>query len=155
MAFKLQQGVEYISHKDPEHDHIQSLHDYESCTSCDCAEVKELGQHCQHCYHCPPCSSAVAMGCRPCPSSPDNSIYLSYIVRRRKGDSSDDGSNDHDCEKVREGGQDGEEWSSCMEPPQSPDFYPPDSPPPLDNEEDVAGDQIEAKTNTRGTPPEQ
>lgn len=140
-------------HQDPEHDHVQSLHDYDGCETCDCVQVNEVGQHCQHCYHCPPCSSAVAMGCRPCTSSPSRSIYRSYIVRKRKGGDIDKALNNHDCSKVREGDEDIEEWCSCLVPPQSPNFYPPDSPLPLHNEEDAAADQTESKKLPQGTPP--
>ena len=82
------------------------------------------------------------MGCRTCPSSPDRSIYRSYEVPRCKGGD------------TKEGIDDLEEWYSLNEPPQSPDFYP-DSPLPLDNEEDVTADQAESKKTLRGTPPKQ
>ena len=116
------------------------MHDYDGCAPCDCVEKKkkeeeeeEVGPHCQHCYHCLACSSAVAMGCRPCPSSPDRSFYRSYIVRRRKDGDDYYASFDHDCDNWKEGDE-VVEWCSCMGGIQSPCIYP-NSPDPLDGEE--------------------
>ncbi|KAH8722822.1 hypothetical protein GQ44DRAFT_828702 [Phaeosphaeriaceae sp. PMI808] len=152
MAFKLQPGVKYISHEDPEHDCMDSMHKYDSCGQCECTEVKEVGQHCQHCYHCPPCSSAVAIGCRPCTSSPDKNIYRSYIARHRKRGNTGDSLADRDGEDLK----DLAEWYSYMEMelPQLSDIEL-DSPPPLNNEEDVAVDQVESKKTPRETSPKQ
>lgn len=153
MASKLQPGVEHITHEDPEHDHVHSPHDYNGCRTCDCIEVKEVGQHCYHCYHCPLCSDAVATGCRPCTSSPNRIIYGSYVDRRRKDSDVDDALDDHDCDHVKEGDENSEQWYSCMVPPQLPDCYFPDSPLPLHSEEDVAADQAGSEESPKETPP--
>jgi hypothetical protein len=92
------------------------------------------------------------MGCRPCPSTPDNSFYKSYIVRHRKDENPGTITDkDHDCDKVREGYEDSEEWSSCMEPPQEIDIYPV-SPTPSIGEEEEAADQAESGKTAQEVP---
>ncbi|KAH3916359.1 hypothetical protein HBH56_057570 [Parastagonospora nodorum] len=119
MAFKLEPGIEYLTHNDSEHDHVESADGYEDCRACECANVKETGPHCEHCYHCGPCSTAVAMGCRPCPSCFDRSIYPSYILRKRKGSDPYDMRGMEDDPEARE-------FYASMPSPGTPNYYEPD-----------------------------